>query len=93
MRRMLLQIILPLAGPALVYLLYRAWARGRNAPEIPWWVVGGLGMGLAVLVSLVVVLGRNAATPDEHYTPPHMENGQLVPGGFTQTSPPASANR
>lgn len=88
MSRILLQYVLPLALPTVLYLLWwwtigrrRAQAAGRPAGPVdgPWfWLI------LAGCLLVAAGLGYTALTfgemADGHYVPPYMEDGRVVPG-------------
>jgi len=89
MIRQLITIVLPLLTPFVVYYIWlwanrqraEAEAEGRPMPhwqELPWlWLI----ISGAVLTSIVLVLTAViGADPSGVYTPPHMENGVIVPG-------------
>lgn len=94
MLRTILTVLLPLITPLAVYiiwnLLVRKFAPAKADEEAvepegwrrwPWlWLVlGGCGMSAASLLLLGVVTGDNITG---RYIPPHMQDGQLVPGQF-----------
>jgi hypothetical protein len=88
--RILLEVVLPIVLPTLIYLGYvrverrRAAAAGDPAP-LPWWasapwlVLAGAGVATAAVVLSVIVL-RSGDPIHGRYVPAHMENGTLVPG-------------
>lgn len=81
MIRILLTYIVPLLLPAVIYFLWLKYTAGRASPrEMPWpWLVGaGLFLALVVFIGLVLLGGE----PGGDYVPPHLENGEIVPGHF-----------
>jgi hypothetical protein len=81
MLRILLQYLLPLALPALVYLAYVAIARGGKVErlgEAPWLHLAFAGVVL-MAVSLVAWGLTTGAPPDEVYVPARFEDGRVVP--------------
>jgi heme A synthase len=90
MIRILVQILLPLIAPALLYWLIarmaqrRAQAQGKPADsvlaaETPWsWLIGA-GLVLAVLV-VVLTQAFEGGRPGAVYEPPRYEDGRIIPG-------------
>lgn len=85
----LITFVLPLLAPTVVYFLW-TYFRGKKAgndgdatPSKPWLLL--IGGGLMLASAVTVILGIVTADPDRGtYVPPHMENGELVPGGYVQ---------
>ena len=85
MTRVLLTIILPLILPTALYVLWvvsagRAGAASEAAPwrDLPWVWLGVAGAVLVVaMIAAVVEIG---GTKDGIYVPPHLGNGDIVPG-------------
>ena len=88
MSRILLQYLLPLALPTIIWLIWyfaigrnRAAAEGTVSPleHGPWfWLILG-GVGLLGL-SLVYTALTHGFDPSGTYVAPHLENGRVVPG-------------
>lgn len=90
--RTFLTIILPLIAPTLVFLVWRwfamrrAEAEAHHQPLPAWqsWPWARLSLAGAVLTALT--LSAVAMMRDNpigaRYVPPHMENGELIPGHF-----------
>jgi len=92
MIRVFLTIILPLALPTAVYLL---WVATLGAPHdggaatwasVPWlWLVGA-GVVLLAIVLLVVTVGFGS--PKEGvYVAPRYVNGHIIPGHIVPPAP------
>jgi hypothetical protein len=91
MTRVFLTIVVPLLLPTGLYLL---WAvsigqteTARTASEwraLPWaWLmIAGVILAIIALFAVVEIGGNKEGT----YVPPHLENGQVVPG---HVEPPA----
>jgi hypothetical protein len=84
MLRMLLQYLLPLLLPFLVYAAYVALAQGRlpdwlGLNDRQWIVLGGTGVAL-IVISLVTWSLLSGSPPGETYVPPHVEDGRIIPG-------------
>jgi hypothetical protein len=88
MSRVLLQYVLPLLLPTIIWLLWwlmlgrhRAAADGvvTRLEHGPWfWLILG---GLALLgLSLIYTAMTHGFDPQGKYVPPHWENGRVVPG-------------
>lgn len=90
MLRILLQILLPLIAPAVLYWLIarlaqrRARAAGKPADSVlaaepPWsWLIFA-GLVLAVLV-IVLTQAFHGGRPGAVYEPPRYEDGKIIPG-------------
>jgi len=88
MSRVLLQYLLPLLLPTILWLIwYFAFGRWRAAAEGtasrlehgPWfWLaLGGLGLlGLSLIYTALI----HGFDPSGTYVAPHLENGRVVPG-------------
>jgi cytochrome c biogenesis protein CcdA len=94
--RILLEVVLPIVLPTLIYLGYirverRRAAAAGNPNLVPWWVstpwlvLAGAGVFAAALVLSIVVL-RSGDPIHGVYVPAHLENGRLIPG---HVEPPA----
>jgi len=91
MIRQLITIVLPLVTPFVVYYIWlwasrqreQAESAGQPLPhwqELPWtWLIISGAVLTSIVLVLTAVLG---ADPNGVYTPPHMENGVIVPGRF-----------
>lgn len=81
MLRILLQYLLPLILPALIYLAYVTIARGGKVDrlgEAPWLQLAIAGVAL-LAVSLVTWGLTTGSPPDEVYVPPRLEDGRVIP--------------
>jgi Family of unknown function (DUF6111) len=81
MARFLLEYLLPLLLPVLVYLAYVGLARGWTPgwlDQTPWIALtaGGLALLAASLTTWSLLSG---APPEEVYVPPHLEYGRVIP--------------
>jgi hypothetical protein len=84
MLRVLLQYLLPLLLPFLLYAAYVGLAHGRMPSWLDldareWAMLGGAGLGL-LMISLVTWGLLSGSPPEETYIPPHLEDGEIVPG-------------
>ena len=94
MIRIFLIYVLPLILPTLLYVLWRLWQIKRAPGSLsgtvegdmrsvlrraPWVKLAAIGTGLLVVVIVIAAL-TGGAPPHQTYTPPHMENGRIVPG-------------
>ena len=84
MLRVLLQYLLPLLLPFLLYAAYVGLAHGRmpdwlDLSSRQWAMLGGAGLAL-LMVSLLTWGLLSGSPPDETYIPPHLEDGEIVPG-------------
>lgn len=94
MIRQILTVLLPLVAPTILYLLWvklrerkeEAIAEGQPVPEwqkLPWPWLAGVGAVLTAITLLFTGLQADLDTKGK-YIPPHMENGELVPGRFEE---------
>jgi hypothetical protein len=89
MLRVLLQYVIPIALPSVLYLAWlvyenRRVARGgtgvlRKWQEGPWVWLFAIGVVLAVSVAIALSLVGGYGT-EGRYVPPRLENGRIVPG-------------
>jgi hypothetical protein len=80
--RFVLNYLLPLLLPLAVYLSVVLATRGRSAgwlDETPWLVLLGAGVALLAFSLIGWSLFSGAGT-EGAYVPPHVEDGELVPG-------------
>lgn len=91
MTRVLIQYLLPLLGPLVLYLLYMAYARRRAekmGDEVPviernhvfWSLVAGFVLMMAGLVALALSTGE--APGSGEYQAPRLEDGRVAPPRF-----------
>lgn len=95
--RVLLQYLLPLLLPTVLYIIYMMWARRRavaGGEAVPawsegpvfWFALAGLLLVLASLIALFAFESDHGM--GKIYQPPKLEDGKVVPGQF---APPGSA--
>ena len=79
MGRVFLTIIVPLLLPTALYFAWRfAAGRGVTLPTTwLWLIVAGLALACVTLVAVSTDFGGQRAGI---YVPPHVSNGQVVPG-------------
>jgi hypothetical protein len=90
MGRVFLTIIIPLLLPTALYVAWRlAVGRGLNLPASwIWLVVAGLMLASLTLVAVSVDFG---GTRQGIYVPPHVSNGEVVPGHIEPALPQSPA--
>jgi hypothetical protein len=93
MPRELLTLFLPLILPTVLYLAWlqaMRWSQAAGGSlswrSLPWVWLGLTGVALAAVVLFVVTVHFGTATPGV-YVPPHVENGQIVPGHIEPAKP------
>ena len=96
MLRVLLEYVVPIALPSLLYLSWLAYenrriARGgegvlRRWQEGPWAWLFAAGVALAVTGTLMLSLLGGFGT-EGRYVPPHVEDGRIVPGHVEPAQP------
>jgi uncharacterized protein DUF6111 len=89
MLRVFFTIVIPLALPTALYLLWLRmlqWSRhgtphgeGMRWAALPWLWLAATGVVLLAMVLYVVSVHFGTATPGV-YVPPRWENGRIVPG-------------
>lgn len=84
MTRVLFEQLALFLAPFIVFAIYLVLRRRNPLTREPWdgrslWLAV-VGLGLVVGVMLVSALTQPRVSGG--YVPPHMENGQLKPGGF-----------
>ncbi len=89
MRRMLLNYLLPIALPFVIYGVWFVFARykarrageegGPEWREAPWTWLLTASAGL-VAVGFIVLALQGGSPPGESYIPPSYSDGEIVPG-------------
>jgi Family of unknown function (DUF6111) len=82
--RQIVEIVLPLILPTLIYFGYVLYARARGAeevPEMPWAWLGVAG-GLLLGVTFLALALFGGAPPSDVYLPPKIVDGKVQPGHF-----------
>jgi hypothetical protein len=87
MFRVILYTIVPLALPFAVYAAAAYWTNLRKGnPSLPGWEEGNWFwagvVGVVFAGAALVFLAMSGAPTDSRYTPPHLENGRIVPGQY-----------
>lgn len=94
MSRVLLQYLVPLLLPTLVYLLWwgtigrrraNASGGGTTLAQGPWfWLILAGGILLAAVLAYTAFVSgvSTGADTDKQYVAPHLEDGRVVPGHF-----------
>lgn len=88
MTRILIEYVLPLVLPSVLYVIWwqvsgRRTAAAGGTPSLlregPWFwlVLAGLALTAAVLIAVALTHG---AGPGGTYIPPRLEDGRVVPG-------------
>ena len=89
--RVLLQYLLPLVGPLVLYLLYMTFMRkiaakkGADVPPIEqhhmfWSIMAGLFLMIMALTTFAITTGEDPGRGT--YQAPRMENGRIAPPKF-----------
>lgn len=91
MSRILIQYLLPLLGPLVLYLIYMGFQRrsaAKKGDDIPvierthvfWSIIVGFVLMIAGLVAFGAATGEKPGSGE--YQAPRMENGRIVPPKF-----------
>lgn len=92
---MLRMTLLELAAFALPFLMYFLWRNSRwsaddadnDQPAFPIVQVAAAGLVVSLIVLTVLVFLDDSSSGDGIYIPPHIEDGQVVPGRFEPADP------
>jgi hypothetical protein len=95
MIRLLVEFLLPLLAPTLLYALWLAWEKrridadgaaddGASAPRMrdaPWVWLGGIGLVCVIVVAATLSMTRSLGdVSGGAYVPPRNVDGRVVPG-------------
>jgi len=92
MIRLLVEFLLPLLAPTLVYSLWLAWEKrrietvgeGAASPtmrEAPWIWLGAIGIGFVLVVAISLSMTRSLGDVGAgDYVAPRSVDGRVVPG-------------
>lgn len=94
MIRLLIEFLLPLLAPTILYAFWLAWQQGRQPPaeagepaqpvrswrDAPWIWLGGIGIVLVAGVALTLGLSRSLGEAGGTYVSPRVIDGRVVPG-------------
>ena len=96
MWRVLLEYVVPIVLPSLLYLAWLAYENRRVAnggegtvrrwQEGPWAWLFAAGVAIAVAGTFVLALWRSSGI-EGHYVPPRVEDGRIVPGHMEPVPP------
>ncbi len=88
--RILLQFVLPVVLPGLLFLLWTLLTRARPGrsgraliAEGPWFLLILAGFAL-MAVGLVAATVVGGTSPDGEYRAPYLKNGEVMPGGMVK---------
>ena len=94
MLREFLTLVVPLLLPTALYLVWLRATRWSQAASdavawrsLPWVWLAATGAALTALVLFVVTVHFGSSTPGV-YVPPHVENGQIIPGHIEPQAKP-----
>ncbi len=98
MIRIFFTYLLPLLLPTAIYFMFmlparrRAKARGEEVSweKTPWLLLAAAGVFLLGLTLGALAL-NDGEPPWSQYDPPHMEDGQIMPGEFSDAPDESSA--
>lgn len=96
MIRILVEFLLPVVLPTVVYFLWAASERRRKArldagetlrwQDAPWLWLAGIGVALTAVLSAGLAL-FGGETIEGVYVPPRLEDGRIVPGHVEPVPP------
>lgn len=92
---MLRMTLMELAAFALPFLLYFIWRNSRwstdaadnDRPAFPIVPVAAAGLVVSLIVLTILVFLDDSSSGDGVYIPPHIEDGQIIPGRFEPADP------
>ena len=86
MIRAILEILLPLLTPIVIYAVWSHFDARRKGTSMPDWEEGywfwAVLLGAALTAASLAWLGESGNSGKETYVPPHVEGGKVVPGEF-----------
>ena len=86
MLRIVLEILLPLLTPIVIYGVWSHFDARRKGTSMPGWEEGHWFwadlLGAFLAVASFVWFGESGDHGKGAYVPPHVENGKVVPGVF-----------
>mgnify|MGYP000347603215 CR=1 FL=1 len=93
MIRILITVILPLLAPTIGYMLWIWFLNKKKKDEAdhrplkdwqtwPWSRLLGLGSVLLIISIVAINLNIGQEVESGRYIPPHMKDGEIVPGRF-----------
>ena len=93
MSRLLIQIVIPLMAPIVIYSIWSAYdRRGRGLTGLPSWEEGrwfwAAMTGFVLVVAIFVLTMVFNRGNDGDYVPAVFEDGKVVPGRFTGPDKP-----
>ena len=82
--RILLQVVLPLVAPIIIYSIWSYWEAKRQGKGLPSWEDGNwfwaIVVGVFLSAATLIYFATTGANPDTEYRSPRLENGQIIPG-------------
>ena len=82
--RILLQVVLPLLAPIVIYSIWSYWEAKRQGKGMPSWEEGNWFwaalIGVFLSVATLTYVATTGANPNTEYTSPRLENGNIIPG-------------
>ena len=82
--RILLQVVLPLAAPIIIYSIWSYWEAKRQGKGMPSWEEGhwfwAALIGVFLSVATLIYVASTGASKNKEYRSPRLENGLIIPG-------------
>ena len=82
--RILLQVVLPLVAPIIIYSIYSYWEAKRQGKGMPSWEEGNWFwaalIGVFLSVATLVYVATTGASTNTEYRSPRLVNGKITPG-------------
>ena len=82
--RILLQVVLPLIAPIIIYSIWSYWEAKRLGKGMPSWEEGNWFwaalIGVFLSVATLIYVATTGAGTNTKYISPHLENGKIIPG-------------
>ena len=82
--RIILQVVLPLATPIIIYSIWSYWEAKRQGKGMPSWEEGhwfwAALIGVCFASATLVYVATDGASTNKQYISPRLENGKIIPG-------------
>ncbi len=81
--RILLQVVLPLVAPIIIYSIWSYWEAKRQGKGMPSWEEGNWFwsalIGVVLSEARLIYVATTGASANTEYRSPRLENGTIIP--------------